>query len=295
MAQAEKAVYYQALKAAEYPFEKHYREYTTKELREKWEGIAPATGQPAVLPSTADPERALPTHQPADDGAELRAQLAQLTRTVASLAQVVAASAAPAPAPVQQSGIADPPVDWGTPPEPAVDPRVKAVPSGLDPAMHAGLTQNSHGEDEVVKIDEHGNRWFQLEVVKSGFPKTRVRRTLRQMDHAVREETVRVGDYTETFEVSGDVQNLEPTEIKVTLPTYQTGIFIAPGMPFRTHVYNGARGFNLFDVEKFYGGPDYVPHGVKRIYVGTDLCYDIQTVIHQIETEHRDLVLKKGI
>ena len=40
-------------------------------------------------------------------------------------------------------------------------------------------------------------------------------------------------------------------EIKVTLPSYQTGIFRAPNMPFKIHSYQGTRGFDLEEVQKY--------------------------------------------
>ena len=292
MAQAEKATYYQALKRSGYEFAQPYRNYTTAELKEAWEAFAAATGtapeleippSPAILPQ--------PGTRP-DGGEELRQQVAQLAQTVTSLAEVVLAqqarpapaAAAPAPAPVPDAA---PTPDWG--------PAPKAVPAPqLNPNEHAGVTQNTHTEDEVLETDEHGNQWYQREVPKAGYAKPRGRRVLRTYDSAVRTETIQNGEYTETFEVSGDVRNSEATEIKITLPSYQTGIYRAPNMPFRIHTYNGVRGFSMTDVDKYYGGADLVPATVKRMYVSTDLCYDIQTVIRAIETEYRDRVLKTG-
>ena len=59
--------------------------------------------------------------------------------------------------------------------------------------------------------------------------------------------------------------------------------------------YNGAAGFDFFDVEKYWGGPRMVPQTCKRIYVSTTLCYDIDSVIQAINDEYREKVLRGEI
>lgn len=159
---------------------------------------------------------------------------------------------------------------------------------------HAGVTLNTHADDEPVRVDEAGNKWFRNEVTKPGFPKPRGRRVLRSMDEGTVLETIKVaGGYTETFEIPGDPKNAKPIEIKVTLPSYQTGIYKAPNMPFKIHTYQGVRAFDWDDVIAYYGAQDLVPSTIKRTYVSSDLCWDIQTTIRAIEDEYRERVLKK--
>jgi hypothetical protein len=153
----------------------------------------------------------------------------------------------------------------------------------------AGLRQNTHTEGQPLRTDENGLIWYQDEVRKPATPKPRGRRVIRYMDTGTKKETVVAGQYIETFEVAGDAQR--ESEVKITLPSYQTGIYKDPRFPFKIHVYNENRGFDLFDVINFYGGADLVPTEIKRVYVENDLCYDIRTTIRAIETEARQLRL----
>jgi len=98
------------------------------------------------------------------------------------------------------------------------------------------------------------------------------------------------GRYIETFEVAGSEQR--SGEVKITMPSYQVGVFLDPRFPFKIHTYNGLRGFDLFDVQKFYGGGDLVPPSIKRVYIANDLCYDIRTTIRAVEEEYRQSQLK---
>lgn len=267
MAHAEKSSLYQGLKKSGYQFDKHYREYSTDELRSIAQSLDLTIAAPK--PPDALPERV-------DEMAELRAQMRAVADTVEALGKLVTAQQrreekTPFSAPAKGSQQASP----------------KSQPVIATPRID---------ESEVIRVDEYGNKWFQEEVVKSAYPKPRARRVLRYDDPGVETKQVKVGDYVETFEISGDPQNSRPAEIKITMPSYQTGIYKPPNMPFRVHIYNGVRGFNLDDVQNFYGGADLVPSTVKRCYVSTDLCYDIQSTIRTIENEYRERVLKtKGL
>jgi hypothetical protein len=101
--------------------------------------------------------------------------------------------------------------------------------------------------------------------------------------------TTKAGDYTETFEIPGTEQR--QAEVRVTLPAYQVGIYRDPRFPFKVHCYNGVEGFDLFEVQDFWGGAELVPAEVKRMYVENDLCYDIRTTVRAIEAEYRHLQL----
>lgn len=274
MAQGDKSAYYRALKEAGYTFQQHYRDYTTEQLKALWQDFTTRNGLDQQV-ETPEPKDAPPPRE--DELAQLRAQMASVVDTVQALAEMVTSEDRRAErTPVQRS------------------PEVPHQRAALDPNEHAGITLNTPAEDGVIEVDEHGNRWYQKEVAKPAFPKPRGRRVLRYDDPGVTTEKIRVGEYVEEFEVSGDPTNARPAEIKITLPSYQTGIYKPPNMPFRVHTYNGARGFNLFDVQAYYGGSDLVPPEVKRCYVSTDLCYDITTTIRTIENEYRERVLKAG-
>lgn len=159
-----------------------------------------------------------------------------------------------------------------------------------DPAEMPGQRLNTATPDEVIRIDEMGRKWHQEEVRKPSYPKPRGRRVLKYMDTGVRTETVQNGEYVETFEVAGNKAQ-RPAEVKITLPSYQVGIYTDPRFPFKIHCYDGREGFDMQDVLDYYGGSELVPETVKRVYIENDLCYDIRSVIRTIQAEHRQLQL----
>lgn len=143
---------------------------------------------------------------------------------------------------------------------------------------------------EPIRQDEQGLIWYQEEVRKPAYPKPRGRRVLRYLETGVKTQTVQTGEYTETFEISGDLRTRE-AEVKITLPSYQVGIYKDPRFDFLIHVYNEARGFDYFDINRYYGGAELVPDDIKKVYIQNVLCYDIRTVIRSITTEARRLQL----
>lgn len=167
------------------------------------------------------------------------------------------------------------------------------VPRGpRDPNEMAGQRLNTQLPDEPIRVDDRGRAWFQEEVVKPAYPKPRGRRVLRIDDPGVKDQTVQEGRYKETFEVPGD-RTSRSTEVKITLPSYQVGIYRDRRFPFKIHCYNDREGFDLFDVQEFFGGAELVPPSVKRMYVENSLCYDIRSVITAIQAEHRALQLTR--
>lgn len=160
----------------------------------------------------------------------------------------------------------------------------------MDPNEMAGQRLNSQPEDEPIRIDPTtGRAWFQEEVRKPATAKPRGRRVLRQPGSTVKEVTITSGErgeMTETFEVAGDRTTVD-TEIKITLPSYQVGIYKDRRFPFKVICYNNNEGFKREEVERFYGGSALVPKGIKRIYVSNVLCYDIRTTIDAIQAEDR--------
>jgi hypothetical protein len=188
-------------------------------------------------------------------------------------------------------------------PEPEPEPRSEpepeqqaieqgpSIPRGAaDPNEMPGQRLNTQPEDTPIRIDDLGRAWFQEEVRKPSYPKPRGRRVLKYMEQGVKTETVQNGEYVETFEVAG-VGVARPAEVKITLPSYQVGIYKDPRFPFRIHTYGEREGFNLFEVQEFYGGAELVPPECKRLYVENDLCYDIRSVVRAIQNEHRQLQL----
>jgi hypothetical protein len=172
-------------------------------------------------------------------------------------------------------------------------PKIQTLPR-REPDTVAGLRLNTHAEDEPLRVDENGLIWYQDEVRKAAFPKPRGRRVLDYIDPGVRTVTAATGNgYTETFEMPGD--QARPSQVKITLPSHQVGIYKDPKMPFKIHVYQDNRGFDLFEVRDFYGGADLVPEDIKTVYVGQSLCYDIRTTRRAIEAEYREKLLKKEI
>ena len=286
MSQGSKSAAYRAVKAAGVQLDKHYREYTTEELQQL------ATDHGVALPPTlvaaAAPARP-------DEMAEIKEQLAGFGDLLTKLATIVVQQQASEPQP-EQPRFPPPAAEYsstGPLPQPE-QPKVKPTPQGLDPMKHAGVTLNTHTPDEVIRVDEAGNQWYQNEVNKPGYAKPRGRRIYRDVETGTQEQTIKTKDgYTETFEIPGDPAHTRPLEVKITLPSYQTGIFKAPGMPFKIHIYQGNRGFDWDDVNRYYGGPDLVPDTIKRVYVSSDLCYDMQSTIRAINDEYRERVLKK--
>jgi hypothetical protein len=173
-------------------------------------------------------------------------------------------------------------------PEP--EPMPEPIPRPRDPEEMPSQRLNTQDEDEIIRVDEQGRQWIQEEVLKPAYPKPRGRRVLTYIDTGVEQKSVQSGEYVETFEVAGKGTG-RPAEVKITLPSYQVGIYKDPRFPFKVITYNGRNGFDLFDVQKYYGGAELVPVECKRTYIENVLCYDIRTVIRAIQTEHRHLQL----
>ena len=199
---------------------------------------------------------------------------------------------APGYVPPEQSPAPRPEPTAVQPPRPQPQPVHPNVPRSNTPTSNfAGAeAYKPQGEETPVRIDEAGNIWYREEVRKPAVPAPRKRRVHTYVDTGAVTESVKVGEYVETFEVAGT--GTTTAEVKITLPSYQVGVYRDPLLPFRVHVYNGNKGFDLFDVHKFYGSADLVPAEIKRVYIANDLCYDIRTTIRAIQQEARDLTLK---
>lgn len=169
-------------------------------------------------------------------------------------------------------------------------PVVSAPFAQRDPDEMAGQRLNTKPEDVPIRTDEQGRVWYQEEVLKPGYAKPRGRRVLQYTSTGTKTVQIKDGEYLESFEVAGDGPAVTG-QIKITLPSYQAGIYKDPRFPFRIHTYNGIQGFDLFEVRDFYGGPELVPAECKLMYVENVLCYDIRTTVRAIQTEHRQLML----
>jgi hypothetical protein len=155
-----------------------------------------------------------------------------------------------------------------------------------DPAELPGQRVNTKDLEDIIRIDDKGRAWLQEEVQKPAFPKPRGRRVLRYNEQGTTTETIQVGEYTESFEIAGEGPG-RPAEIKITLPSFQVGIYRDSRFPFKVICYNGSEGFDRMDIEEYYGGAQLVPAEVKRIYVSNVLCYDVRSVVQSIQTEFR--------
>lgn len=176
------------------------------------------------------------------------------------------------------------------PPAPPTPPVPQFAATSQD--THAGQHAYQDSE-EPLRVDEAGRIWYREEVRKPAYPKPRARRVLRYIDSGVSTKTVSNGRYLETFEEAGSEHR--EAEVRITVPSFQVGVYKDPSFPFRVHVYNDQRGFDLFDVQEFFGGADLVPAGILRVYISSDLCYDMRTTIRAIETAYRDLQLKGSL
>lgn len=256
---------YRALKDAGVEFTRSYVTYTTEELQDAYDQLQAKLGQPVETP----PE---PPSQEEFNAAGFAQAYEQLLHSEDSQPEVE--------------------VEDGRVTTPAIN-----IPRERDPEEFPGMRLNTREEFEVIRIDELGRHWFQEEVQKPAIPKARGRRVMKYDDPGVvKKKVIGQDGTTEEFEVAGSRRI--PSEIKVTLPSYQVGIYQDPRFVFnekqffRTVTYGGREGFLLDDVEQYYGGRDLVPQEcLPRIYVDTVLCYDIRKVIRQINTEYRQMQL----
>lgn len=203
------------------------------------------------------------------------------------LGQRPAPQADPEPAPAS-----DPLPDLELPPQDffGTQPPAPPLQNRPDPDEMAGQRLNTKELEEVIRVDEHGRQWLQEEVRKPAYPKPRGRRVLQYQETGTQQQTVHNGEYVETFEVAGKGAP-RASEIKITLPSYQVGIYKDPRFPFKVITYNSRDGFDLMDVQQYYGGSEMVPPRCKRIYIENVLCYDVRSVIQAINEEYRHMQL----
>jgi hypothetical protein len=173
--------------------------------------------------------------------------------------------------------------------------RLLKVPFSDKAADRAGLTFNTHGPDDILRIDSRGMVWFKDEVPKPAIPKRRMRRKVKTIVGEIEQvQTYRPdGGLDETFEVDGGEKH--EIEIKISMPASQVGIYLDPRMPFKIHQYNGRRAFDYDEVMRYYGGSELVPSSIKTIYIDIDLCFEIKSVRDTIERAYREEVLGRSI
>lgn len=260
MSQQEKARYFNALKDAGVNFPTHYRNLKTADLKAAYDKLMEGRAQQAqASPGEPTPE-----------------QIAEGQRQHALAQQRIA----------ERTGQEFP--QFELPPE---QPQRQVPVAEANPEEMPGERLNTQVPDQPIRIDpETGREIYQEEVLKPGFAKPRGRRVLRSMESAAVQQTIQDGKYIETFEVAGTGPK-QATEIKVTMPSYQTGIVKDPRFPFKIHTYNGVEGFDFFEVAEYYNGAENVPPSCKRMYVENVLCYDMRSVIQTINTEFRQLQL----
>jgi len=280
MAPPRKALLWKQLQEAknmgiEVPLTKQYVMYTEAELDDL---LLQYVGAPP-----ADPFEAATAPEP--------------PQAAASAAFPASVPQAAAPAPRPQSG---PPAATDRSTWSQYSPRdlatILGVPLTDRNADRAGLTFNTHGPNDPLRVDTMGRVWFMDEVQKPAIPKPRMRRKVRALSSDVRMEHRYNpnGTLDESFEVAGE--NVHEIEIKITLPSSQVGVYFDPRFPFKIHQYNGRRAFDYEEIRDYYGGLDLIPTSIreKTIYIGTDLCFDMNAVRDTIEKEYRERVLGRS-
>lgn len=277
MSAAAKGFYFRRLKAAGVPLDRHFRDYTTAELQAADE-MAIESGLLAPPTEAELAELAAKVHKK-----KPREEPAPVDPGPTDGAAYVIGSGDPAPAGFFGFDESEP------------VPVAPPAPARPEMGEMAGERQNTKAAEEILFVDEEGRAWLQKEVLKPAFPKPRGRRVLRYNDPGVVKQTTKEGDYTETFEVAGDPRNAQPAEIKITLPSYQVGIYRDPRFPFKVITYNGKSGFDRIEVEDFFGGAELVPGIAKRAYVENVLCYDMRSVIRAVNEEYRQMRLSGQI
>jgi hypothetical protein len=265
MSQGEKSRLYKALQGAGVEFTKHYREYKTDELQAKYDELERAgvfVEKPAAPPVDVQPTAGAPVAGDPDAAAFFGFEVPD------------------EPEPTREEAMAAHPTAYEPPP-------VQAEPSRAEmPGEHL----NTHEADEIIRVDDQGRQWIQNEIRKPATPQPRGRRVLTYVNTGTEQQSVTLDDGTvESFEVAG--RGTRTAEVKITLPSYQVGIYRDPRFPFKVYTYGGVNGFDLFGVQEFYGGPELVPASIKRMYVSNVLCYDVRTTIQAIEAEARQLAL----
>ena len=145
MAQSQKSAYFKALKEQGVTFPKHYREYSTEEFANAWNILREGNHDLPELPDGAEPPELVPPKQ--DEAAELRRQLEETSALLAKMTAFVAVQQEQLAHPLQTA----PPAP--TAPNAVPTPTIKENVHGLDLGKFAGVTQNTHGPNDVVKID----------------------------------------------------------------------------------------------------------------------------------------------
>lgn len=283
---------WRALKDAGVNFDRPYREHTTEELQAAYDKLAEHGAAPKLQFKEPAPKQVTQEEQmwqePQGETVS-KADFNALVESMSKLTEMVGA--------VMTTPLAAPKViTYENKEEVAAADLRPAEVMTRKPAVHETepSVRESAGleEDEILFTDDEGLQWYRREVRKAATPKPRGRRVLTYVDTGVVEKTVKDGKYVETFEVADENGTPRTAEVKITLPTYQTGIYKDPRLPFKVHVYNNVRGFDLFDIWDYFGGETLVPEECKRMYVSNDLCYDIRSVVNYIEAEYRRMQLQ---
>lgn len=270
MSQSEKSALYKALQGAGVEFTKHYREYKTDDLQAKFDELVAAGVISNGAPPPEPEQPVIPTAGEIPLDPDAAAFFGYSTPGDPSL-----------PSPEEVTAF-------------EIHEKAVAPVRERDPNTFAGEHMNSKALEEPIRTDEKGRIWYQEEVMKPATPRPRGRRVLDYTETGteVRSTTLEDGT-TETFEVSG--RGTARAQVKITLPSYQVGIYKDPRFPFKVYTYGGTNGFDFFEVHEFYGGPELVPADIKRMYVANVLCYDIRTTVRAIEAEARQLALQGRI
>ncbi|WZB38462.1 hypothetical protein SEA_YELLOWPANDA_48 [Microbacterium phage YellowPanda] len=216
--------------------------------------------------------------------------------TARAWAESGAATARPEDAPTGDDDLRNHPELWSQY-APQTLARLLRVPFSDQNADRAGLTFNTHGPNDPLRVDSLGRVWYRDEVMKPAIPKRRMIRRTKTMSSDVQViKTKRPdGGFDESFEIAGEDQH--EIEVKITMPASQVGVYRDPRFPFKIHQYNGRRAFDHDEIRDYYGGLDLIPKSVqdKTMYIDGDLCYDINAVRDAIEREYNMKVLGRNV
>ncbi|UTN92912.1 hypothetical protein SEA_BIRDFEEDER_46 [Microbacterium phage Birdfeeder] len=281
-----------------------YVQWTEAQLQAVHEQVF---GSPEETSTYTESHDADPIPEATDAWAAALASVAAPVAEAAPLAPAVPApSQGTAPAPAPQSAapggpepeynVKDHPEDWAQY-APETLARLLDVPFSDRGANRAGLTFNTHGPNDPLRVDSLGRVWYRDEVAKPAIPQRRmIRRTKTMSSDVVTIKTKRPdGGFDESFEIAGDEQH--EVEVKITMPSSQVGIYRDPRFPFRIHQYNGRRAFDYEEIRNYYGGLDLIPKSVqdKTVYIDSDLCFDMNAVRDAIEREYNMKVLGRNV
>lgn len=287
---ARKGELWSKLKELGYESEKPYREHTVEEMERTLAWAEDNIAKPAPKPEP-DPAQSFPTFAPTEYTQQL------VDDEVEAVKQALRAH--------QLDGsiktMPDPYTQTNSPPKPTLRAAEQSLPDvEVDKSQPLKLPNGSSMEFSdtsdlppgALRIDKRGRIWFREEITPDMAKSRRLRKKVTHVEADFEVKKVQQGDYIETVEVIGESTHL--ADAYVGLPAKQVGVYKDPRFPFKIHTYKAATGFNYDEVVAYFGGAEFLPPSIKKVYVGNDLCFDIRAVVNHIQREFRQLQLAKA-